>query len=160
MSRVAVYTGTFDPPTLGHLDIIKRAIKLADKLVIGVSTNSLKSPLFTLEQRVAALEREVTGIDGEIAVREFGGLAVTFARSVGAQFVVRGLRSGTDLDYESPMAAMNGTMAPEIETVFLVAAPAFAHIASSLVKDVARGGGDIDHFVPARVAAEIRAHVR
>ena len=160
MTRIAAYTGTFDPLTRGHVDIIRRAARLADKLVVGVSTNSLKSPLFTLEQRVAALEREVTGIDGEIAVREFGGLAVTFARSVGAQFVVRGLRSGTDLDYESPMAAMNGTMAPEIETVFLVAAPAFAHIASSLVKDVARGGGDIDHFVPARVAAEIRAHVR
>lgn len=160
MSRVAVYTGTFDPLTLGHVDIIRRAAKLADRLVIGVSTNSLKSPLFTLEQRVAALRREVMAIDGDIEVREFGGLAVAFARSVGAQFVVRGLRSGTDLDYESPMAAMNGTMAPEVDTIFLVAAPAFAHIASSLVKDVARGGGDIEHFVPAAVAAEIRAHTR
>ena len=160
MSRVAVYTGTFDPPTLGHLDIIKRAIKLADKLVIGVSTNSSKSPLFTREQRVALLKAEVAGIDGAIEVREFEGLAVAFARSVGARFVVRGLRSGTDLDYESPMAAMNGTMAPEIETIFLAASPAFAHIASSLVKDVARGGGEIDHFVPAAVAAEIRARSR
>ncbi len=159
MTRIAAYTGTFDPLTRGHVDIVRRAAKLADRLVIGVSTNSLKSPLFTLEQRVRALRREVMAIDGDIEVREFGGLAVDFARSVSAQFVVRGLRSGTDLDYESPMAAMNGTMAPEIETVFLVAAPAFAHIASSLVKDVARGGGDIDHFVPAAVAAEIRAHV-
>ena len=160
MSRIAVYTGTFDPPTLGHLDIIRRAIKLADKLVIGVSTNSSKSPLFTLEQRVALLKAEVAAIDGAIEVREFEGLAVAFARSVGAQFVVRGLRSGTDLDYESPMAAMNGMMAPEVETIFLAAAPAFAHIASSLVKDVARGGGDIEHFVPAAVAAEIRARSR
>jgi pantetheine-phosphate adenylyltransferase len=158
--RIAAYTGTFDPLTLGHVDIIRRAAKLADRLVVGVSTNSLKSPLFTLEQRVAALQREVVEIGANIEVREFGGLAVAFARSVGAQFVVRGLRSGTDLDYESPMAAMNGTMAPEVETVFLVAAPSFAHIASSLVKDVARGGGDIDHFVPASVATEIRAHVR
>jgi pantetheine-phosphate adenylyltransferase len=158
VSRVAAYTGTFDPLTLGHVDIIRRAAKLADRLVIGVSTNSLKSPLFTLEQRVAALRRETMAIEGDIEVREFTGLAVAFARSVGAQFVVRGLRSGTDLDYESPMAAMNGTMAPEVDTVFLVAAPAFAHIASSLVKDVARGGGDIEHFVPATVAAEIRAH--
>jgi pantetheine-phosphate adenylyltransferase len=157
MSRIAVYTGTFDPPTLGHLDIIKRAIKLADKLVIGVSTNSSKSPLFTREQRVALLKAEVAGIDGAIEVLDFDGLAVAFARSVGAQFVVRGLRSGTDLDYESPMAAMNGAMAPEIETIFLAASPAFAHIASSLVKDVARGGGEIEHFVPAAVAAEIRA---
>jgi len=160
VSRIAVYTGTFDPPTLGHLDIIRRAIKLADKLVIGVSTNSSKSPLFTLEQRVALLKAEVAAIDGAIEVREFEGLAVAFARSVGAQFVVRGLRSGTDLDYESPMAAMNGMMAPEVETIFLAAAPAFAHIASSLVKDVARGGGDIEHFVPAAVAAEIRARSR
>jgi pantetheine-phosphate adenylyltransferase len=160
VSRIAVYTGTFDPPTFGHLDIIKRAIKLADRLVIGVSTNSSKSPLFTLEQRVALLKQEVAGIDGAIEVREFQGLAVAFARSVGAQFVVRGLRSGTDLDYESPMAAMNATMAPEIETIFLAAAPAFAHIASSLVKDVARGGGDIEHFVPPAIAAEIRARSR
>jgi pantetheine-phosphate adenylyltransferase len=160
VSRVAVYTGTFDPLTLGHLDIIRRAAKLADSLVIGVSTNSLKSPLFTLEERVAALRREVAGLDGSIAVREFDGLAVAFARAAGARFVVRGLRSGTDFDYESPMAAMNATMAPEIETIFLVAAPAFGHIASSLVKDVARGGGDIEHFVPATVAAEIRARAR
>jgi len=160
VSRVAVYTGTFDPPTLGHLDIIRRAIKLADKLVIGVSTNSSKSPLFTREQRVALLKAEVAGIDGAIEVLEFEGLAVAFARSVGAEFVVRGLRSGTDLDYESPMAAMNATMAPEIETIFLAASPAFAHIASSLVKDVARGGGEIDHFVPPAVAAEIRARSR
>jgi pantetheine-phosphate adenylyltransferase len=160
VSRVVVYTGTFDPLTLGHVDIIRRAVKFADKLVIGVSTNSLKSPLFTLDQRVTALRREVDAIEGDIEVREFGALAVDFARSVGAQFVVRGLRSGTDLDYERPMAAMNATMAPEIETIFLAAAPAFAHIASSLVKDVARGGGDIEHFVPAAVAAEIRARTR
>ena len=160
MSRIAVYTGTFDPPTLGHLDIIRRAIRLADRLVIGVSTNSSKSPLFTLEQRVALLKQEVDRIEGAIEVRDFEGLAVSFARSVGAAFVVRGLRSGTDLDYESPMAAMNATMAPEIETIFLAAAPAFAHIASSLVKDVARGGGDIEHFVPPAIAAEIRARTR
>ena len=156
MSRVAVYAGTFDPPTLGHIDIIRRAIGLADKLVIGVATNSTKSPLFTLEERVAAVTREVAAM-GAVEVREFDGLAVAFARSVGARFIVRGLRSGTDLDYESPMAAMNARMAPEIETIFLVAAPAFAHIASSLVKDVARGGGDVDLFVPPAVAAQIRA---
>ncbi|MBW8744103.1 MAG: pantetheine-phosphate adenylyltransferase [Sphingomonas sp.] len=157
MSRIAVYTGTFDPPTLGHLDLVRRATGIVDKLVIGVADNSLKTPLFTREQRVALLKGEVARIDGEIEVRAFDGLAVAFARSVGARFVVRGLRSGTDLDYESPMAAMNARMAPEIETIFLVAAPAFAHIASSLVKDVARGGGDVDLFVPPAVAAQIRA---
>lgn len=159
MSRVAVYTGTFDPPTLGHIDIARRALMLADKLVIGVATNSSKSPFFTLEQRVALLQREVAAI-GPVDVRAFEGLAVDFARSVGARVVVRGLRSGTDLDYERPMAAMNAVMAPEIETVFLVASPALAHIASSLVKDVARGGGNVDLFVPPAVAAQIRAHTR
>jgi len=157
LSRIAVYTGTFDPPTLGHLDLIRRATAIVDRLVIGVADNSLKTPLFTREQRVALLKGEVARIDGEIEVRAFDGLAVAFAQSVGAGFVVRGLRSGTDLDYESPMAAMNARMAPEIETIFLVAAPAFAHIASSLVKDVARAGGDVDLFVPPAVAAQIRA---
>lgn len=159
MSRIAVYTGTFDPLTLGHLDIIRRALGIADKLVIGVADNSLKTPLFTREQRVVSLKREVAAIGGGIEVKEFDGLAVAFARSMGARIIVRGLRSGSDLDYETPMAAMNRTMAPEIDTVFLAASPAFAHIASSLVKDVARGGGDIEKFVPSAVAAEIRAHI-
>ena len=159
MSRVAVYTGTFDPPTLGHLDIIRRALGIADRLVIGVATNSSKTPLFSLDQRVSLLKGEVAGM-GDIEVRAFEGLAVAFARAVGARIIVRGLRSGADLDYERPMAAMNATMAPEIDTVFLAATPAFAHIASSLVKDVARGGGEIDHFVPPAVAAEIRAQTR
>jgi len=159
MSRIAVYTGTFDPPTLGHLDLIRRALGLADRLVLGVANNSSKSPLFTLEERVELLRQETAGL-GAVEVREFGGLAVDFARAVGARFIVRGLRNGSDLDYESPMAAMNASMAPEIETLFLVAAPAFAHIASSLVKDVARGGGDVDLFVPAAVAAQIRARTR
>jgi pantetheine-phosphate adenylyltransferase len=159
MSGIAVYTGTFDPPTLGHLDIIRRALKLADKLVLGVANNSSKSPFFTLEERVALLRQETEGL-GAVEVREFDGLAVDFARSVGARFIVRGLRSGSDLDYERPMAAMNATMAPQIETIFLAAAPAFAHIASSLVKDVARGGGEVDLFVPPAVAAQIRARTR
>lgn len=159
MSGIAVYTGTFDPPTLGHLDIIRRALGLADRLVLGVSTNSSKSPLFTLEERVALLRQETEGL-GAVEVREFSGLAVDFARAVGARFIVRGLRSGSDLDYESPMAAMNAAMAPEIETIFLAAAPAFAHIASSLVKDVARGGGSVDLFVSPNVAAQIKAHTR
>jgi len=159
VSRIAVYTGTFDPPTLGHLDIIRRALGLADRLVLGVANNSSKSPLFTLEERVALLRQETEGL-GAVEVREFSGLAVDFARGVGARFIVRGLRSGSDLDYERPMAAMNATMAPQIETIFLAAAPAFAHIASSLVKDVARGGGDVDLFVPPAVAAQIRARTR
>jgi pantetheine-phosphate adenylyltransferase len=159
VSRIGVYTGTFDPPTLGHLDIIRRALTLCDRLVLGVANNSSKLPFFTLEERVDLLRRETEGL-GTVEVREFSGLAVDFARSVGARFIVRGLRSGSDLDYESPMAAMNATMAPEIETIFLAAAPAFAHIASSLVKDVARGGGNVDLFVSPTVAAQIRVRTR
>jgi len=159
VSRIGVYTGTFDPPTLGHLDIILRALRLCDKLVLGVANNSGKTPLFSIEERLALLRQETEG-QGAVEVRAFDGLAVDFAKSVGARFIVRGLRSGTDLDYESPMAAMNATMAPEIETIFLAAAPAYAHIASSLVKDVARGGGNVDLFVSPAVAAQIRAHTR
>lgn len=159
MSRVAVYTGTFDPLTLGHADIIRRAARLADRLVIGVSTNSLKAPLFDLAERVAIVRREAAAIDPGIEVREFSGLAVDFANEAGARFVVRGLRSGSDLDYESPMASMNFMMAGPIDTVFLVAAPALAPIASSLVKDVARAGGKIELFVPPAVAADIRARI-
>jgi len=159
VSGVGVYTGTFDPPTLGHLDIIRRALKLCDKLVLGVANNSGKAPLFSIEERLALLRQETEG-QGAVEVRTFEGLAVDFAKAVGARFIVRGLRSGTDLDYESPMAAMNATMAPEIETIFLAAAPAYAHIASSLVKDVARGGGNVDLFVSPAVAAQIRAHTR
>ena len=157
MSRIAAYTGTFDPLTLGHLDIMRRAARIVDRLVIGVATNSTKAPLFTLDERVAIVRREAAALGGDIEVREYRGLAVDFAAAVGAQFVVRGLRSGSDLDYESPMAAMNGMMAPEVDTLFLVAAPARAPIASSLVKDVARAGGRIELFVPPQVAADIHA---
>jgi pantetheine-phosphate adenylyltransferase len=160
VSRVAVFTGTFDPLTLGHLDLIRRAAALADRLVIGVSTNSLKAPLFALDERIALVRAEAAGVSETIDVRTYDGLAVDFARVVGARFVVRGLRSGTDLDYESQMAAMNGIMAPEVETIFLVAAPALRPIASSLVKDVARGGGPIEQFVSPAVADAIRAKLR
>lgn len=157
--RIAAYTGTFDPLTLGHLDIIRRAAGLSDRLVIGVATKSSKAPLFTLDERVAAIRRETQGVGGAIEVRSFDGLAVEFARAVGARFVVRGLRSGTDLDYEGQMAAMNGMMAPEIETIFLVATPALRPIASSLVKEVARGGGVLEPFLPPTIAADVRARL-
>lgn len=160
MSRIAVYTGTFDPLTLGHLDIIRRAMRLADRLIIGLPTSSSKSPLFTLDQRIAAVQREVAEIAGEIEVRSFDGLAVTLAQSVGARLIVRGLRSATDFDYEDQMAAMNAIMAPDVETIFLVAAPSLRAIASSLVKEVARGHGAVEHFVPPSVAADIRARLR
>lgn len=160
MTRLAVYTGTFDPPTLGHLDIVARAAALFDRLVIGVGANSSKrQALFAPEERIAIVRREVAGLGPDIEVLPFEGLAVEFAAALGASAIVRGLRGAADLGFEAPMAGMNRTMAPDIDTVFLVAAPALSAIASSLVKDVAHGGGDVAKFVTAAVAADIRARI-
>ncbi len=155
--RTAVYSGTFDPPTLGHLDIIARGAKMFDRLVVGIFSNSAKSPLFTRDERLAMLKRETAVLDGDIEVRACDGLIVDYARSIGATVIIRGLRSGTDMDYEGSMAGMNHMLAEEIETVFLLADPALQPIASSLVKDVARNGGDIGRFVSAGVAADVAA---
>ena len=159
MSRAAVYTGTFDPPTLGHLDIIARAAGLFDRLVIGVGANSGKQPLFDRDTRLAILRREAAGIEGAIEIKPFDGLAVDFAEAEGAIALVRGLRGPGDLAFEQAMAGMNGAMKPAIDTVFLVARPALAAIASSLVKEVARGHGDVAKFVTAAVAADIAARI-
>jgi pantetheine-phosphate adenylyltransferase len=161
VARVGAYPGTFDPLHLGHLSIIRRALRLVDRLVVGVATNPSKSPLFTLEERVATVTREAAALDGarpgRVEVVPFRGLAVAFAREHGAGVLVRGLRSGTDLDYEAQMAGMNAAMAPDVETLFLLAEPALSPVASSLVRDVARLGGDASRFVPAAVLDEVAA---
>lgn len=162
MSRVGVYPGTFDPPTLGHFDIIKRGARLLDRLVIGIGINSGKSPLFDFDERLGMMKDLVAEIAGKpgygvVEVVPFKGLVVDFARAHGATVSLRGLRSGTDFDYEFQMTGMNATMAPEIETVFLMADLAHQAIASSLVKDVAKLGGDYRHFVPTVVAERLRA---
>ncbi|WP_174273695.1 pantetheine-phosphate adenylyltransferase [Sphingomonas bacterium] len=155
--HTAVYSGTFDPPTLGHLDIIARAARLCDRLVIGIFGNSAKTPLFTRDERLEILRREVSEYDHAIEVMACDGLLVDFVRMIGGTTIVRGLRSGTDLDYEAQMAGMNRMLDGGIDTVFLMADPALRPIASSLVKDVARGGGDIGHFVTPGVAADVTA---
>jgi pantetheine-phosphate adenylyltransferase len=154
VSRSAIYPGTFDPLTLGHLDIIARAAGLFDRLVVGVFTNAAKSPLFTLEERLDILKRETAPLPGTIEVIACSGLLVDVATQARASAIVRGLRSGTDFDYEAPMAGMNRQLAPMIDTVFLIAAPALQPISSSLVKEIARGGGDIAAFVTPAVAQE------
>lgn len=159
MSRTALYPGTFDPPTLGHLDIIGRAAGLFDRLVVGVFTNAAKAPLFDLEERLAIVRREVAALPGAIDVAACEGLLVDFARAQGAQAIVRGLRSGADFDYEARMTGMNRALAPDIDTIFLVAEPALQPIASSLVKEVARGGGDVHRFVTRAVAGDIAARL-
>lgn len=150
--RIGLYPGTFDPVTNGHLDVIARAARLLDKLVVGVSISTGKGPLFTLDERVELTRAEIAYLDGHngtsIEVVPFDGLLVHFARSIGANMIVRGLRAVTDFDYEFQMAGMNYRLAPDIETVFLMASESHQFIASRLVKEVAALGGDISSFVP------------
>ncbi len=160
MTRIGVYPGTFDPVTLGHMDIIRRGATLVDRLVIGVTTNASKSPMFTLEERLAMLRREVAGIGGDVSVVTFDSLLMDFAEREGASLIVRGLRAVADFEYEYQMAGMNQQLNENIETVFLMADVALQPIASRLVKEIALYGGDIRPFVPAAVAGEVAARVR
>lgn len=150
--RIALYPGTFDPPTNGHLDVIGRAARMVDRLVVGVAANPGKNPLFTLAERVELVQREVAALatagTGEILVQGFDGLLVDFARQLGALAIVRGLRAVSDFDYEFQMAGMNYRLDPDIETVFLMASERHQFISSRFVREVARLGGDISSFVP------------
>ena len=157
--RIGVYPGTFDPLTLGHMDIIRRGAKLVDKLVIGVATNPSKSPMFTLAERKAQVGREVEGI-GNVEVVDFDALLMKFAEDQGASMIVRGLRAVADFEYEFQMAGMNQQLNNRIETVFLMADVALQPIASKLVKEIALYGGDIRKFVTPRVAADLAARVK
>ncbi len=145
MTRVGVYPGSFDPITKGHEDLIHRSLAFVDKLVVAVAVNVSKQPLFTLGERVALIEQTVR--DKAIEVRSFDGLLVNFARSVGATVIVRGLRAVSDFEYEFQMALMNRTLAPKLETVFLVPAFDLTYLSSSLVREVARFGGDVSALV-------------
>lgn len=150
--RIGLYPGTFDPVTNGHIDVIARAARLLDKLVIGVAINTGKGPLFSLEERVELVKAEIADIASRngtvIEVQPFQGLLIDFARQLGAIMIVRGLRAVSDFDYEFQMAGMNYRMAPDIETVFLMASERHQFIASRLVKEVAMLGGNISTFVP------------
>jgi len=158
MTRTALYPGTFDPITNGHLDIVGRAVKMVDKLVIGVAVNEGKNPLFTLEERVEMVRSEVDriGYGSVIEVRPFSGLLMHFAEEVGAQSIVRGLRAVSDFEYEFQMVAMNQQLNDEIETVFLMADPRHQAIASRLVKEIASLGGEISAFVPPAIEARLK----
>jgi pantetheine-phosphate adenylyltransferase len=162
--RVGLYPGTFDPVTNGHLDVIARAARLLDKLVVGVAINTGKGPLFSLEERVELVEAEIAQIATQngmvIEVMPFDTLLVDFARKVGASMIVRGLRAVSDYDYEVQMAGMNYRMAPDIETVFLMASERHQFIASRLVKEIAILGGDISSFVPQLTLERVLRRVR
>ena len=161
MPRTALYAGSFDPVTNGHLDVVKGACRLADKLVLAIGVHPGKAPLFSAEERLAMLKE----VCGPIAAAEkcalefitFGDLVVETAKRVGATLLIRGLRDGTDLDYEMQMAGMNGSMAPAIQTVFLPASPMVRPITATLVRQIAAMGGDISAFVPKEVVARLAA---
>ena len=152
----ALFPGSFDPATLGHLDLVKRALALFGRVTIGVAHNQDKVGLFTTEERVLMLRRAVTGLDG-VEVRILRGLVVTACEELGATVIVRGTRNGTDFDFEVSMARTNRAMLPRIETVLLAPAPEFAHVSSSLVRQITLAGGDAAQFVPPAVADALRA---
>lgn len=154
--RVGVYPGTFDPITLGHLDIIRRGAHLVDRLVIGVTTNPSKEPMFTVEERMAMVRRETADFPG-VSVVEFDSLLMDFAETQGAGLILRGLRAVADFEYEYQMAGMNQQLNERIETVFLMADVSLQPIASRLVKEIARYGGAIDKFVTHQVAKDVAA---
>ncbi|PKP99567.1 MAG: pantetheine-phosphate adenylyltransferase [Alphaproteobacteria bacterium HGW-Alphaproteobacteria-13] len=157
--RIGVYPGTFDPITLGHMDIIRRGAKLVDRLVVGVTTNISKSPMFDDDERIAMVEREVAGLGGDIRVVGFNSLLMDFAEREGASIIVRGLRAVADFEYEYQMAGMNQQLNNRVETVFLMADVSLQPIASRLVKEIAIFGGDIHKFVSPAVREAVVARI-
>jgi pantetheine-phosphate adenylyltransferase len=161
MPRIALYPGSFDPVTNGHLDIVRQAVGLADRLVLAIGVHPGKTPLFPFQERLAMLTEtcgpiaKAAGI--ELACTAFDDLVVDLAKREGARILIRGLRDSTDFNYEMQMAAMNATMAPRVQTVFLPASPAVRPITATLVRQIARMGGDITAFVPAPVAAKLKS---
>ncbi len=162
--RIALYPGTFDPITNGHIDIITRAAKLVDRLVIGVAANVGKGPIFTIKERVELVKAEVTPIATKVGftfeVLPFSTLLIDFAKAVGAKMIIRGLRAVSDFDYEFQMAGMNYRLESEIETIFLMASERHQFISSRFVKDIAAFGGDISSFVPDITNAKTREKLR
>ena len=160
--RIGLYPGTFDPVTLGHMDIISRAVKLVDHLVIGVADNPSKTPLFTIPERIQLLRHETKPIAGDgratIRVETFSSLLVHYAQEIGATVIIRGLRAVSDFEYEFQMVGMNQRLDPEIETVFLMADPRHQAIASRLVKEIAAFGGDVTPFTTPAVAEALKKH--
>jgi pantetheine-phosphate adenylyltransferase len=156
VSRIAVYPGSFDPITRGHEDLIRRSLRFADRLIVAVAANSSKEPLFGLEERVR-LAKQVLAGESRVDVQVFQGLLVDFAKSVGATVVVRGLRAVSDFDYEFQMALMNRQLHDELETIFLVPALHLTYLSSSLVREVARLGGDVGDLVHPEVERALKA---
>ena len=148
MNRIAYYPGSFDPMTNGHVDVLKQAASIADEIVIGIGVHPGKTPLFSFEERAELISSVMKSLDIKVYVESFDNLVVDAAHNAGASMLIRGVRDGTDLDYEMHMSGMNGTMRPEITTVLLPAAPQTRHITATLVRQIAKMGGDVSPFVP------------
>ncbi len=159
MPQKALYPGTFDPPTNGHVDLIQRGSKLFDHLTVAVLNNPGKDPLFSVEERVEML-KEVTGVIGNVSVATFDGLMVEFARQQGASAVLRGIRAISDYEHEFQMALMNRRLAPEVETVFLQPAGRYSFVSSRMVKEVFSFGGDVSGLVPPNVLKRLRERIK
>ena len=160
MSRVAVFPGSFDPMTMAHLDVARRAAALFDRLVIGVLHNPKKAPLFTVEERVAMIREAVADFGDHVAVEAFDGLTVEFARGQEAGFIVRGLRAVSDFEAELQMAHTNRRLRPGVDTIFLMSALEFGYLSSTLAKEVAQFGGDVGEMVPPPVRSALEARFR
>lgn len=152
--RTAIYPGSFDPVTYGHLDVIKRSAAIFDKLIVAVSINSQKKPMFTLEERVNFIKEETQNYDN-VEVHLLDGLLVDYAKEKGANVIIKGLRAVSDFEYEFQMALMNKNIGPEVETLFMMTAQEYSYLSSSIVKEVAKFGGKIDSLVPQKVARAV-----
>ncbi len=150
MQRICLFPGTFDPITLGHVDVIKRSVSLFDKMIIAIGKNSQKAPMFTIEQRMAWIE-EIFKDYPQISVMSYEGLTINFCKEVGAQYMIRGIRYIADFEYEKAIADMNRMLMPEVETLFLTCAPEYSTISSTIVRDVIRNNGDVSKIVPKEV---------
>jgi pantetheine-phosphate adenylyltransferase len=152
--NIAVFPGSFDPITLGHIDLVKRSIPIFDKIYVAVGINSQKKTLFTLEKRMAWLEKEFEGINS-VEVGSFEGLTVNYCAKVGAQYLIRGLRNASDFDYEKTISQLNQIIGDNIETIFLISKPEYSHISSTIVREIIKGQGDISSFVPKHITEQI-----
>lgn len=150
MEKICLFPGTFDPMTLGHVDVIKRTIPMFDKLIIAIGVNANKTPMFTVEQRTEWIQ-EIFKEYPTVEVTNYTGLTINYCREVGAKYMMRGIRYIADFEYEKAIADMNRTLAPEVETIFLTCAPEYSTVSSTIVRDVIRNGGDVSHFVPKEI---------
>lgn len=150
MDRICLFPGTFDPMTLGHVDVIKRSVPLFDKLIIAIGVNANKTPMFSVEQRTEWI-KEIFKDYPTIEVTNYTGLTINFCKEVGANYMMRGIRYIADFEYEKAIADMNRSLAPEVETIFLTCAPEYSTVSSTIVRDVIRNGGDVSHFVPSEI---------